>query len=66
MSCLLFLLSMVTVGCARQGTDTMGKTNMETTMDSMDKEKMGNDMEKSMDAENMDESMKKDMQHDMK
>lgn len=52
-SCLVFLLSLSAAGCARQSTDTMGDSSMETSMDTMD-------------AEKMDDSMKKDMQHNMK
>ena len=68
-TCLVFLLSLSAVGCARQNTDKMSENSMETTMDSMNEEKMDSTMEKSMDtidAEKMDDSMKKDIQHDMK
>jgi len=52
-SCLVFLLSLSAVGCARQSTDTMSDSSMEKSMDTMDTDKMG-------------ESMKKDMPSDMK
>jgi len=69
MSCLVFLLSLAAVGCARQNTNTMNDSTMGTTMDNMNEEKMESAMEKpmdSMDAEKMDESMGKDMPRNMK
>ena len=69
MSCLVFLLSLAAVGCAQHGSDTMGETGMDKTMDTMNEDKMTGDMEKSMDtmdAEKMDNGMENDMQHEMK
>ena len=69
MSCLVFLLSLAAVGCAQQGSDTMGEAGMDKTMDTMNEDKMTGDMEKSMDtmdAEKMDNGMKNDMQKEMK
>ena len=47
-SCLVFLLSLSAVGCARQSTDTMSDSTMGTSMDSMNEEKMGGTMKKDM------------------
>jgi hypothetical protein len=68
-SCLVFLLSLAIVSCAKHSSETMNKGSMGTTIDSMNQEKRGSDMEKPMDSMNgveKDENIKKDMQNNMK
>jgi len=50
-SCLVFLLSLSAVGCARQSTDTMSDSSMGKPMDTIDAEKMGDHMKKDMSSD---------------
>lgn len=68
-SCLIFLLSLAAVGCARSSSTSMNTNNMETSMGMKKQEAMDTGMEKPMDemnVEEMDGNMNKDMQNDMK
>ena len=62
----LVFFALTVVGCAQTGPDTMGTSNMES---SISDDTMDNSMNKgmdTMDAEKMDESMEKDMKDNMK